>query len=210
MQFRRELFLVSAVVLLAFSSVSCARVGGWMGRSPQPAETAGPQVAVQRLSGEDPEAQLRRQVETEIAAHNQAAATDRNRVIRRRPFWLKEYAEFPAPTVMQVEIQETESRSRPYLADVRVEKVRFATKMHRDRGAAQQDTHFFRDTGMETMTYEYRNGRWQRVGGLFVAERSEEMVNGQWVAVREPAQRAEAPEEPGWFGRTWGRVVGRN
>lgn len=61
------------------------------------------------------------------------------------------------------------------------------------------------------MSYEYRNGRWTRLGSLFVADTSEEKVGGAWVPVTEEAERTVPAEEEkkGFFGRTLNFITGR-
>jgi len=85
--------------------------------------------------------------------------------------------------------------------------------LHRKRGEAEQDANFLRDTGSETDTYELRNGKWVRVGSMFVATKSEENVNGEWLPVNETVKRTVAAEEQkargGWFKRTWASVTGQ-
>ncbi len=100
----------------------------------------------------------------------------------------------------------------PYRAQVKIEKKRFATKMHRKRDEALADSNYFRDTGAETLTFELRNGRWYRAGSIFVAESTEENVNGEWVPAQEEVERTVAAEEENsenWWQRAWSSVTGR-
>ena len=65
-------------------------------------------------------------------------------------------------------------------------------------------------TGEETLTFEYRNGRWVRIGSLFVAEKTEENVNGEWVPLQEEVERTVAAEEDaGFVTRTWRNIMDR-
>jgi hypothetical protein len=89
--------------------------------------------------------------------------------------------------------------------------LRYATRMHRKRDQAQADGNFLRDTGAQTISYELRNGKWWRAGSLFVAEKTEEYVSGEWVPVQEEVQRTVAAEEENanWFNRTWSAITGK-
>lgn len=136
----------------------------------------------------------------------------RGQVIKRKPYYYKEYAIYPGGAAeMDVDMQESESRTVPYVAQVKVAKQRFATKLHRKRDEAASDSNFLRDTGTETITFELRSQRWVRVGSLFVAERTEEQVNGEWVPAQEEVERTVAEEETdgNWFQRAWTSITGR-
>lgn len=208
----RNLLIVTAV-LLGFSG--CATVKGWVGRG----EGHGDKAAVveeaapaEAASGEDPEISLRRVVEREIAAADHQSAADPDKLVRRKPYWMKEYVEYPEnANNLQIELQETESRTRPYIADVKVAKTRYSTRLHRERTAAAEDSNFLRDTGEETLTYEFRGGHWVRTGSLFVADTTEEKVAGNWQPVQEEPERAEPEQEQpkGFIDRTFGWVLGR-
>jgi hypothetical protein len=46
---------------------------------------------------------------------------------------------------------------------------------------------------------------------MFVAERTEERIDGAWrrVAYETPGDITDLPEEePGWFGRAWSQIFG--
>jgi hypothetical protein len=141
------------------------------------------------------------------------AATRRTSVIYRRPYYFKEFDEYTdSAASAEIEMRETESRTAPVVADVTLDKVRYATRMHRRKDAADVDANFLRDTGTETITYQYRNGRWMRVGSLFVAEKTEEQINGEWVPVQESVERTIAAEEQAadsWWRRAWDRLTGQ-
>jgi len=206
---RRLTALICA--LLVLGSVSCslfrARKGAYVAEpADATAETAADTAAADR------EADLRKLVNAHIERQKRMGDIQRNTVLRRRPYFSKEYSVYPdGPQGVRLLIQEQEGRSVPCLADATMAKVRFATRYHRKRVAAEGDTNFLRDTGTETITYELRNGHWTRVGSLFVAEKSEEKVNGEWVPVEETAKRTVAAEEPqpGWLSRTWSKITGR-
>jgi hypothetical protein len=158
------------------------------------------------------EQRLRALVSKAVSNASDSAEARQSSVIRRSPYYFREYSLYPKGAASaDFAIRETESRTAPYVADVIIEKTRFATRLHRRRDEAQGDLNFLRDTGTETITYEMRNGRWVRVGSLFIAERTEESINGEWVPVEEIVQRTIAAEEEaagGWWQRVWGRVRG--
>jgi hypothetical protein len=223
-----RLMIAGALLLCA----GCSTVGGWMGRdgdkAPDTASAdasgasadsaasadgvpvAAPAV-VAEASPSDQEEMLRREVRRDIESEIRSREEDANKVVRRKPYYYREYAVYPSGSEnIQVILQEQESRTRPLLADVEVEKQRFSTKLHRKRDEAARDVSFIRDTGTETITYELRGGKWVRIGSLYVADKTEEQVNGEWVPLREEVERTVASEEEsGWFGRQWIRVKDR-
>lgn len=208
-------FRSAGLVLLCLALTGlwgCASGGGWFGRGGTPSpvveeEAAAPSVQAEQPSREELERRLADLVRGEIASTMRNRESDANQVIRRRPYFYREYAVYPdGANHPGITIIEQESRTAPLIADVEVPKQRFSTKMHRRRDAAVADRNFFRDTGAETMTFEYRNNRWVRVGSLFVADRTEELVNGEWVPLRESVERAVSDEDDGWFSRQWNRV----
>jgi hypothetical protein len=198
-----------ALTLIVLSMVSCTTVKGWFGKGGAgDAKPVAAQAPVEK--SQDYEADLRKLVSRDIESAAQNEAADRERLVKKSPYYFKEYAVYPdGPDKIDVVIQETESRTRPYVADVKLDKTRYATVLHRSREDARADENFLRETGKENITFEYRNGAWVRVGSLFVAEKTEENVNGEWVPQREDIKRTVAAEEKkGWFGRMWSKVTG--
>ncbi len=131
-------------------------------------------------------------------------------VIRRRPYFFREYVVYPdGPDVFEVEFREVDSRIRPLLAEVKINKIRYSTRMHRKHDRAEADRNFLRDTGEETLVYEWRSGRWTLTSTFFNAHKTEEMIAGEWQPRRDETLRV-IPEEdqPGWFGRVWQRIRG--
>lgn len=162
--------------------------------------------------GGDHEARLRQAVQEYLAAVSRESQAGRNKVYRARPYFYREYVEYPeGQEIRNIDIRETESRTAPYVGQVEVAKTRYATRLHRDRGTAAADANFLRSTGVETLTFELKTGKWRRVGSLFVAERVEENVNGEWVPAREEIRKTLADEDrdQGFFGRVWSSVFGR-
>ncbi len=180
--------------------VACAKGGGEERFTPtiEPAQAS-----------EDHEADLRRIMKRQMEEAARAGEGDRHAPIRRKPYFFKEYSRYTDPSDISVVLQKTESKSRPYVADVTVAKERFSTRLHRKRGEALRDEAFIRDSGTESNTYELRNTRWVRVGGVFIAEKTEENINGEWVPLREEVRRTVAAEErKGWFRRQWNKLTG--
>lgn len=196
-------------LLLGMSS--CATVRGWFGggKGAEFPEPAG--EAVEEVTREDYEDALRESVERYVQAAHRNRDEKKAAVRRAKPYYFKEYSVYPENAEnLDIEYKETESRTRPVIAEVTLDRVRYSTRLHRKREDARQDDNFFRDTGAETLTYELRNGRWRRVGSLFVANKTEEYVNGEWVPRREEVERVlEAEERKGWFGRVWSTITGR-
>lgn len=131
-------------------------------------------------------------------------------VVRRRPYYLKEYSVFPeGVNAFSIDFREVDSRIRPLLAEVRINKIRYSTQMHRKRDRAGRDFNFMRDTGVETLVFELRSGRWSRTGKIFDAQKTEEQINGEWVPRREETTRVVPSEDrPGFFKRIWMRIRG--
>ncbi|NUM55422.1 MAG: hypothetical protein HUU46_17375 [Candidatus Hydrogenedentes bacterium] len=199
-------FAVAAAVLLA--STSCGTFGGG---SSDPAVAAAPSAPV---SGEaDREARLREAVDSYIQSTGQASSDATGKLQHKKPYYFKEYYLYPSGSAQAgIDIQETESRTVPYRASVKVDKQRFSTKLHRKRDEAVADSNYARDTGKETLTFEMRNGRWYRAGSMFVAEKTEEYVNGEWVPAQEEVERTVAAEEESsesWWRRAWSTMTGR-
>lgn len=152
-------------------------------------------------------AEVRKRIEINARTLNEQKA----RLQYRAPYWFKEYAEYTGGSNdFEVQTSTTESRTAPMTASVEIDRLRFSTRLHRERKEAAADDNFLRDTGSESLSYEFRNGRWHLNGSTFVADKSEELVAGEWVPVEETQQRTVAEEEkPGWFTRTWSTITGR-
>lgn len=190
---------------------SCASLRGGGSDSPKIAE-AGEALAATSSESES-RAELLRQVQLHIDQTGADGRGEQDRVIRKRPYFYKEYSEYAgAANDAEVTMTETESRTSPFIADVKLERTRYATRFHRSRDEARIDDTFLRDTGTETLTYELRNGRWVRVGSFFLSEGTEEQVNGSWAPVQREVERTVQAEEPrqGWFGRTMSLITGKS
>lgn len=206
---------VTGLLILGMVTMSsCATVRGWRGgeRDGSAAETSATEALDTSVSEQESQAQLRRLVDEYIARAEADRKSNPDRILRRRPYFFREYSEYPVRAAdAEIEMTAQDSRTSPFVADVRLERIRYATRYHKSRDAARLDENFLRDTGTETLNYELRNGRWTRVGSFFLAEATEERVGGEWTPVQRVLQREIAVAEPeqGWFGRTWSRITGR-
>lgn len=166
-----------------------------------------------KASPQEYETQLRDLVTKQIASDTAAAAERRTKILWQKPYFYREYAVYPEDVSnIKITLQETESRSAPLAADVSVAKQRFATRFHRERAEAEKDENFIRGTGSELMTYELRNSRWTRSGSIFISEKTEENVNGEWVPIKESLKTTVPAEEEragGWLKKTWSAIVGK-
>ncbi|MFO7976153.1 MAG: hypothetical protein R6V12_16135 [Candidatus Hydrogenedentota bacterium] len=164
------------------------------------------------MSAESQEEVLRRTVEEHVARAARIDSPEEAPLVKRDPYFLKEYSTYSSDIGdMEVRIRETESRMAPKVAEVTLPKQRYVTKMHRKKDAAREDSNFYRETGEETLTYEWRNNRWVQVASLFVVERKEERAGGDWQVV-EPEEEEETgvPEaDEGFFKRMFGGIFGR-
>ena len=158
------------------------------------------------------EATLKQIVNQHIAAAPTTEDFSNAQLVRKKPYYFKEFGVYPdGADAFRVTLQKTESKSGPYVAEVRMKKVRYATRLKRDKTEADKDQGFLRSTGGETVTYEFRNGKWRRMGSMFVAEKTEESVSGEWLPLREEPkylEPREKEEQRGWFRRTWYWLTG--
>lgn len=176
------------------------------------APTASGPAAREQVSGTSQEELLRQTVEEHVAQAVRIDSPEEAPVVKREPYFLKEYAAYPAGlSDMEVRIRETESRMAPKVADVTLAKQRYVTEMHRKKNAAREDSTFFRETGEETLTYEWRNNRWVQVASLFVVDVKEVRTNGEWQAVEPEIEEETFVTEPerGFFKRMFGGIFGR-
>lgn len=210
MNVRRIPIGLSLLLLTSMLLTSCA---WWRGGPGGPER--GPGDTETRVGATTDQAQLETRLRDLVAerVRHLEGQTGPDNLVFRSPYWLKEYVSYPQDTAgMSVELRETQSQVSPFVGTVRLEKQRFATRMYRRQDEAMADNAFLRDTGTETLTYEFRHGRWVRVGALFNARVTERQEGGAWVRV-EPEVRAEMtpPRQPeqGIFGRTWSRLLGR-
>lgn len=201
----KRTIIVLATLLMIGGMSSCALF-----------KSKGPKTTAEALPAQptqaDYEAELRKIAAREIDEAKGSKELAKETLIHRRPYYLKEYSIYPDSAKIEVTLHEKESRSQPLSAEVRVPKERYFTQMHRDRKVAADDLGFLRNTGIETISYELRNGHWRRTGSVFVAENTELEQGGKWTAVDEKAetQVPKTEKKPGWFSRTWRRLTGKD
>ena len=207
MRMMRVLFTVAVA---AGFLTSCSTIGGWFGGGKDAPAVEQGDSAVNAANQEEAEARLREMVSGYVNSELRAGTKDQPELVHKRPYFYRQFVEYPGGAdQFEVTLQENESRTRPMAAEVRLDKVRFSTQMHRKRDLALEDTAFLRDTGTETLHYELRNGRWHRSGSLFVADKTEEYLEGEWVPRREQTVRVNPDENrPGWFSRTMSKIFG--
>ena len=189
--------LMASALLLS----GCAMFGGKSQSSPAVSEEPGPAAADESL---EYEAELHETVKSRMRAAGRRQENPSTRVIFKKPYYFREYSVYPcADESYSLEFTEKESRTAPLSAEMVVDKIRYATRMHRKREDARIDKNFLRDTGTETTSYELRNGRWRRLGSLFVAEKTEEFVGEEWKPIQESAALPvlEVEEPKSWLRR---------
>ena len=163
-------------------------------------------------AGDDVEAALRSAVSGMVRSAPAAENPEYGELRRHKPYFFREYSVYPdGADTARVLIRDTESRTAPKTGSVRLPKVRYTTELRRKRDEARRDSHYFRQTGTETLSYEWRDGQWHYLGSLFVVDATEENINGEWVpSEREVMQALKAEEaEGGWLKRSWQRVKDR-
>lgn len=199
--------LVCAQLITAATLTGCNTFGGRSGRAASgsaftdTAFSSNPEKAEERL----------REIVREYISEAQRTVDNRNApVIRRRPYYFREYSVYPdGIDAFSVDFREIDSRIRPLMAEVQINKIRYSTRMHRKYDRAVSDTDFLRDTGVETLVFELQSSRWSRTGAIFDAHKTEEMINGEWVPRQDETVRVIPSEDrPGWFRRTWLRIRG--
>ena len=137
----------------------------------------------------DQEARLRDLVAEQVEEGRANQGEQSARLLFSKPMYYKEYWEYPqSESVFSADFTEKESLSIPLTAETEVEKIRFVTRVTRDRGEARDDTNYLRSTGIEQVSYELRHGEWRRIGSLFVAERTEELRDDGWEQIEERKQ----------------------
>ncbi len=187
-------FLKYAAAMVALCAAGCASTGG----------TSAAGAASSAPTQEELQAKLHASVEEEVASARKSQGAARNAIIYKRPYYYKEYFEFPGgEPVYSLDFTEKESRTVPLTAELEVEKVRYATRFKTERDAVQGDENYLRSHGINYISYELRNGEWRRVGDLFLADSTQENIGGEWTQINEekrPAALVET-ESKGWFER---------
>ena len=118
----------------------------------------------------DHEDRLRALVDDSLVKMQRNDSPGTAQTVFRKPYYYKESVSYPdGIDGYTLDIRASESLTTPFTAQVRLKKERFATKFHKKRNRARNDSTFFRSSGFETLSYEFRNGRWREVGTLYVA-----------------------------------------
>ena len=145
---------------------------------------------------------LRESITRELLAEARRGDAPASKIVFKKPFYFKEYFSYPnAGDIFVLDFTETESRTVPLTAEANIEKTRFSTRVHQKREDARIDENFLRDTGIETISYELRNGKWHRQASLYVAAKTEENISGEWQSIHDrPERHIFEPEKPkgGW------------
>ena len=197
--------LIFRCIVIASTALlsACAIFGGKEPKAPLASEAAG------ETETEQPhefEARLHAAVRSELRSANRRPDRPSTKIIFKKPYYYKEY--FASPNdenEYTLEFSERESRTAPLSADMNGDRIRFATPMHRKKEDARIDENFLRATGAKTPSHEPRNGKWRRLASLYVADKTEEIVNGEWRPIREaPSRPVLEEEEPT---RWWQRLM---
>lgn len=201
---KKIIYRFSSIILLLFLSVSCATVKGWFSHDSKESgsQEQSSHESIKTPTKEDYIQDLQQIVKTELKS---AATADKNAVYRKRPYFWKYYSTYTnTEGPFDINLQETDSKSKPYIAKIELEKTMYYTKLHKARRDAEEDNDFIRSVGKETLTYELRNGRWTRIGSVFVPEKTEKKSGDNWIPLREEEiQKEQATEQPqkGWINR---------
>lgn len=198
----RQISLLILVLLSAALALSACGTSG--GKAISARNEAGAAATL-----DDYKAQLHEIVRAEILEARREADESSAEVRNYKPHFFKEFYDYPQGVdSFEIAFTEKESRTTPLEADVSLPKLRYSTDVQRDRAAVRADSDYQRERGTETISYELRNGRWHRMGSLFVASEISVMRNGQWVErMEEPRTRLDPFEDDdGWFRRTLNRL----
>lgn len=196
----------SYVLMVSAVFVSGCAIFGSRAPKALPVSEAAGETEAEPEQPDEFEARLRDLVGGELRSAGSQADRPSTKVIFRKPHFYKEYSVYPnGEDDYTLELTERESRTTPLSAEVSVDKIRFATRLHSKKEDARLDETFIRGTGKETTSYELRNGKWRRLGSLFVAEKTEAFSDGEWRPFRDiPSRPVMEEEEPT---RWWQRLM---
>lgn len=153
------------------------------------------------------EDELRTQVKADLRQERRREGQENTRLVARKPYFYKQFHTFPEePGLYTLEFTEKDSRTTPLIADLEVPKTRYATRLTKKRDDARADESFIRNTGIERVSYEMRNGRWRRTGSLYIADSSDEFVDGAWRPIERTRRVYEDIEEE-QGGGFWSRLL---
>ncbi|HOV33611.1 MAG TPA: hypothetical protein PLX23_09640 [Candidatus Hydrogenedens sp.] len=193
---KKIVYNISGIILLLMLTVSCATVKGWFSHDSKESDSQEQlsHDSVKTPTKEDYLQDLQQIIKTELKS---AAIADKNTIYRKKPYFWKYYSIYVnTDEPFNINLQETDSKSKPYIAKIELEKTMYYTKLHKTRRDAEEDSDFIRSVGKETITYELRNGRWTKIGSVFVPEKTEKKSGDNWVPLREEEIQKEQPEEP--------------
>jgi outer membrane lipoprotein-sorting protein len=202
---------VLTIVMLVFLLSGCTWAKARWGQKSDRTDT--PAVEAQATNAESAKQELQGVVENFVRSENGAASERKDRLVYKSPYYFREYCEYPeGSSGSEIVFRETDAKTTPFVADVKLKKIRYATRLHRERNDALGDTSFLRDTGQETLTFELHSSKWRKAGSLFYADKTEENVNGEWVPAQEKIERTIASEEQpdkSFLGKIWSGITGR-
>lgn len=188
--------VLSYVLIVSTMFLSgCAILGSRAPKAPPASEATG-ETEAESEQLDAFEARLRALVRGELRSAGSQPDRPSTKVINEKPHYYKEYFVYPnGEDDYTLEFTESESHTTPLSAEMNVEKIRFATRLHSKKEDARLDETFIRGTGTETTSYELRNGKWRRLGSLYVAEKTEKLIDGEWRSFRDTPSRSQAAEE---------------
>jgi len=191
------------LICVLFTAASCGVFRGGRGSTVK-SQSASVVAATQ----DDHDATMKAAIANHIKKNRQVNSAQDAPVIKYDPYFVREYSEYQGSASSAViKYRDTESRMSPRVADVTLKKIRYVTEMHRKRKNAIADNVFFRETGKETLSFQWRNNRWVQVAGIFIIDKKERHADGKWELV-EPAPPKKdilaAPPRRGIFGRIFG------
>ncbi len=199
----RKIISTLTIFIVLSMCFSCNTVKGWVHHEKKDTntQTTSSQETTKVPTREDYIQNLQQIIKNEIKT---TMSADKNYVYRKRPYYWKNYSVYNnTEGPFEIDVQETDTKSKPYIAKIQLEKTIYYTKLHNNRRDAEEDTNFIRSKGKETLTYELRNGQWIKIGSLFVPEQTEKKIGDTWAPIKEEELQKEQPEEPkeGWFKR---------
>lgn len=191
---RTQLQRFTAILVAVLVASGCAHSA----KKDSPAQV----IENQERQAPESEAKLAESVRRKLRAAGRRTEGPSSKIVFKKPYYYREYFIYPnGEEDFVLNFTERDSRTAPLTAEVNIAKNRYSTRTHLKREDARRDENFLRDTGRETISYELRNGAWYRLGSLYIADKTEENIEGEWQSVHE---RPELPmfedEKPkgGW------------
>ncbi len=193
---------------------ACSHVAWWRDAPGETKQASVSDAAAVVQQEEDAKAVLKRLVQAKVSSAPAAGDARHGDLVYRKPYYFKEYGAYPGGADSAEPVfTEVESRTAPLMATVKLAKLRFSTRLHQKKEDVRDDNRYIRETGVETLTYELRNQRWVLLGSLFIVDKSEENINGEWIPREKKifSVSSASDEEPkkGWLGRMWSKLLRR-